>query len=238
MSAKFLPNMLLSDNLCYRHNFSRLCRSGLSPMYSKEEGTHPLLTLITLSDLMYIYEYSHPFESFPQKQIRRHSYSCHISYLIMPQHRDYSQILDVYPHDYSFTCVGITQKGLRCRQSFILEADKNSAVDILHQMNSHRAWESSFPYLKDLAYLTLCPRWHRKPGYSQVESVSARWRAKITECAVLEITDGLTDSYQTRHNRLHVCYQLSHFKRVIQTNTGSRILNHKPGSLFRCLPPL
>lgn len=33
--------------------------------------------------------------------------------------------------------------------------------------------------LTQLAELTLCPRWHRKPGYSQVESVAEMWWSRI-----------------------------------------------------------
>src|SRR5271154_1588672 len=78
-------------------------------------------------------------------------------------------VLNTYPDSSGFTCVGITQRGARCRQAMISGGDLCKASQILDTM-------ASFPprsrhvhdMLSQLAFLTLCPRWHRKTGYSQV----------------------------------------------------------------------
>jgi hypothetical protein len=50
---------------------------------------------------------------------------------------------------------------------------------MLDEMSCYEKLSSSYKDLERLAGLTLCPRWHRKPGYSQVRSVSLEWRTKI-----------------------------------------------------------
>ena len=54
----------------------------------------------------------------------------------------------------------------------------------LDKMDRHRKLSSSYKYLEELAELTLCPRWHQKPGYSQVDSIAAQWRRTISKFAV------------------------------------------------------
>ncbi|KAI9744663.1 MAG: hypothetical protein M1818_002192 [Claussenomyces sp. TS43310] len=98
----------------------------------------------------------------------------------MAQLWDPCAVLDVYPNSFRFTCVGVTQKGARCRNSFISSSDISEASKILKDMSQH--WPLSkavAEHLIDLARLTLCPRWHRKPGYSQVDSMCHKWRAAI-----------------------------------------------------------
>jgi hypothetical protein len=101
----------------------------------------------------------------------------------MSAYWDFRSILDVYPDGSDFTCVGITQKGARCRQRMFSGSDRSCASRILDEMDSHKKLSSSRIYLEDLAGLTLCPRWHRKPGYSQVQSVTTRWKRDIAEYA-------------------------------------------------------
>lgn len=98
---------------------------------------------------------------------------------------DPQSLLDVYPESYSFTCIGTTKKGARCRQSMFSRSDLSRASQILEDIASLRPKSSSVSSeLPELAYLTLCPRWHRKPGYSQVADVVQKWQRTIkTYCA-------------------------------------------------------
>jgi hypothetical protein len=50
-------------------------------------------------------------------------------------------------------------------------------------MGAHKKLSSSYKYLEELAELTLCPRWHRKPSHSQVRSVTMQWQNKIAKYA-------------------------------------------------------
>lgn len=92
---------------------------------------------------------------------------------------DIRAVLGVYPDRSSFTCVGITQKGARCKNAFFSGSDLSCASRMLDEMNSNKKLSISIKDLEKLAGLTLCPRWHRKPGYSQVRSVSLEWQTKI-----------------------------------------------------------
>jgi hypothetical protein len=91
--------------------------------------------------------------------------------------------LDLHPDQPGFICSGITQRGLRCRQSFIANRDKAEASDILDELltnddvfdNPHRL----LPILRNLAKLTLCPRWHRAGHRSQVDTVASKWLSII-----------------------------------------------------------
>src|SRR5436309_736513 len=89
-------------------------------------------------------------------------------------------VLDVYPDSYGFTCVGKTKKGLRCKQSFISGADLSKASRILDTIT---LWNPKsvdvYDKLSELAYLTLCPRWHRNPGYCQVTEMVHKWYTMI-----------------------------------------------------------
>lgn len=92
---------------------------------------------------------------------------------------DFREILDCYPDRPGFTCVGITKKGKRCGQRMFSGSDLSCASRMLDEMSCYEKLSSSYKDLERLAGLTLCPRWHRKPGYSQVRSVSLEWRTKI-----------------------------------------------------------
>lgn len=97
---------------------------------------------------------------------------------VMSAPRNFRKILNVDPQSPQFQCVGTTQKGKPCGQSFFSRDDRAEAGALLNKMDS-KSLKSSYLYIDDLAFLTLCPRWHRKPGYSQVTSVSQRWRLMI-----------------------------------------------------------
>jgi hypothetical protein len=93
---------------------------------------------------------------------------------------DPRSVLNIYPDGQGFTCVGTTKKGSRCRQSMISGADLSKASQILNTMTLyHPASRTVRDKLADLAYLTLCPRWHRKPGYSQVTDMVQKWQRTI-----------------------------------------------------------
>jgi hypothetical protein len=92
---------------------------------------------------------------------------------------------DLYPEEPGFICSGITQRGLRCRQSFIANRDKSQASDILDDLltddNVFDNPRALYPDLKKLAELTLCPRWHRTGNKSQVDAVASKWLRSIQE---------------------------------------------------------
>jgi hypothetical protein len=99
-------------------------------------------------------------------------------------------VLNTYPDSSCFTCVGITKKGARCRQAMISGDDLDEASQILDTM-------ASFPpksrYVRDklsaLAFLTLCPRWHRKSGHCQVAQMERKWQIMIDNyCAAILVT--------------------------------------------------
>ncbi|KAF4624458.1 hypothetical protein G7Y89_g13712 [Cudoniella acicularis] len=99
---------------------------------------------------------------------------------------DLPSVLNLYPEVSGFTCVGITQRGLRCRQSFIAHRDLQEASNVLTWLrNNIHLYPSPvdvLPTLRRLAELTLCPRWHRydRPGTpSQAEAVATRWLNSI-----------------------------------------------------------
>jgi hypothetical protein len=100
---------------------------------------------------------------------------------------DFRSILDVYPDDPSFTCVGTTKQGRRCRNSFIRNAYLSEANDLLDDLpeivGSGRQQYELLPNLRRLAYLTLCPRWHQT-RLPQVEPVAAKWLSQIQNIAV------------------------------------------------------
>jgi hypothetical protein len=97
-------------------------------------------------------------------------------------HWNFRGILDLYPDSYSFTCVGRTQEGKRCGNQiwFLAAADLSKAARMLDDMDNLTSLKSSFPYLEELASLTLCKRWHHD---AQTEQVSMRWKSMIREYA-------------------------------------------------------
>lgn len=85
------------------------------------------------------------------------------------------KILD--PHSAGFTCIGITKKGLRCRQFMISNAAKMSANEQLLKMRSNDPGNTfELAQLQQLASWMMCPRWHS--GHApcpQHRDVAARW---------------------------------------------------------------
>jgi hypothetical protein len=59
-------------------------------------------------------------------------------------------------------------------------SDLSQASAILTKMDS-QTLKSSYRYLEELAFLTLCARWHRRPERSQIGLVTWRWRQKIQQ---------------------------------------------------------
>ncbi|CZT12537.1 uncharacterized protein RAG0_16331 [Rhynchosporium agropyri] len=90
--------------------------------------------------------------------------------------------LGIYPGEFGFTCAGTTQKGFRCRNSFIRNQYLLQAGEILDTLSQyHLVWLISdeprlLATLKTLSWLTLCPRWHQKPGrHNQTLTVTSHW---------------------------------------------------------------
>lgn len=94
-------------------------------------------------------------------------------------HWDPRQVLDVYPQQAGFTCIGTTTKGLRCRQSFLKNSHKAQADRLLHLLPSPEQFTSHpnelFRTLRHIAWLSLCPRWHQNGARCQADTVAARW---------------------------------------------------------------
>jgi hypothetical protein len=94
--------------------------------------------------------------------------------------RNFRKILDIDPDSPEFHCVAVTQKGKRCGQKFLRNASISRASTLLSEMDT-QPLEHSYHYLEELAFNTLCPRWHTKPGYSQVGTVTQLWTHKIQQ---------------------------------------------------------
>jgi hypothetical protein len=93
--------------------------------------------------------------------------------------RNFRKILDVDPDSPRFHCVGV-KDGNQCgqRKFFFKKDDLFQASSLLTKMDGETL-KGSYRYLEEVAFLTLCPRWHRKPEYSQVGQVARRWTQKI-----------------------------------------------------------
>jgi hypothetical protein len=69
------------------------------------------------------------------------------------------QLLDVYPQQSGFTCVGTTREGRRCRQSFLKNvhrAEADRLLDLLPIPEQSRSnYNNFYPTLRQLAWLTL-----------------------------------------------------------------------------------
>ena len=119
-------------------------------------------------------------------------------------------VLDVYPEEPDFTCVGTTQKGLRCRNSFIkrqylLQAgvvlDSISQISLIRQIADEARL---LTILSTISWLTLCPRWHQKPGrHGQTYTVAFEWlrilrsEAEIYQGPIRQIRSVPTSSNST-----------------------------------------
>ncbi|QKX63126.1 uncharacterized protein TRUGW13939_10294 [Talaromyces rugulosus] len=80
-----------------------------------------------------------------------------------------------------FTCIGVTKKGTRCRQSMIANADKSAAIDRIEKMTSSNP-EDTFELnvLRELADWMLCPRWHRY-ALPQGATIARRWYDELSD---------------------------------------------------------
>src|SRR5271170_2523167 len=114
----------------------------------------------------------------------------------MAQRWDPQEVLDVYPRSSAFTCTGTTKKGTRCGQRMFSRADLSTAAEILDTMAMRRPKSRNLlDELEKLASLTLCPRWHRKPGYSQVSAMVQKWQRMIDNyCASTVAPRAITSS--------------------------------------------
>jgi hypothetical protein len=112
-----------------------------------------------------------------------------------PSYRLPGDLMTLAPLSSGFTCIGTTQKGLRCRQAMISNHAKASATERLEVMRSTipgNAFEMS--QLQELASWMLCPRWHsgnaQCPQHSEVAS---KWFRELKgareEMAAREISD-------------------------------------------------
>lgn len=94
---------------------------------------------------------------------------------------NFREILGVFPDSPDFTCVGTTPEGARCGNGFLAKDDIESADRLLGTMDCCKSLKGCYQDLDELAYLTLCPRWHREESHSQVDQVSRRWRIVIAQ---------------------------------------------------------
>jgi hypothetical protein len=96
----------------------------------------------------------------------------------MPSTWDPRELLDCDPLG-CFTCVGVTLKGQRCRNS-VNASDCIDASGLLDRMSQKAPRDVGLAELETLAELTLCLRWHRyHPRHGQVEEVSRDWLKTI-----------------------------------------------------------
>lgn len=87
-----------------------------------------------------------------------------------------SPLLD---HDPCATCIGITQKGSRCQNSFIAASSKRAATNRIEIMKSANPGNSfEWEPLKELADWMLCPGWHRDK-IPQGRDIADRWYAEL-----------------------------------------------------------
>lgn len=87
----------------------------------------------------------------------------------------------------SFSCIGVTKKGARCRQSMISNFDKSCASARIEKLLHPAPTDSSKIYeleaLRELADWMLCPRWHRYE-LPQGEGIARRWYYELEEARI------------------------------------------------------
>jgi hypothetical protein len=90
-------------------------------------------------------------------------------------------LMTLDPLSAGFTCIGITQKGSRCRQSYISNHAKTAAkaqLEIVRSGKPGNAFE--MPQLQELASWMLCPRWHNDTAQCpQDRQVASRWYREL-----------------------------------------------------------
>jgi hypothetical protein len=94
---------------------------------------------------------------------------------------NFREILDLFPESSTFSCVGTTRAGKRCALKIEKHYERPAAGRLLDEMDRCKNLKSSCHYLDELAALTLCNRWHRQPGHSQLQSMTGRWRLMIKQ---------------------------------------------------------
>jgi hypothetical protein len=121
---------------------------------------------------------------------------------------DFRHVLDVFPNQSAFTCVGTTRQGRRCRQSFISRSDLAQADRTLNIINQFDIYDSAFlvhiqPQLCRLADLTLCPRWHRDDRYgnSQRDQTVVKWLSMVERYRNEVLPVSSTSSSRSRSHR-------------------------------------
>lgn len=100
--------------------------------------------------------------------------------MIMPASRNFRKVLGVDPDSSNPHCVGVRKDGGQCGLPMSNMSDRPRASALLTKMDT-QALTDSYRDLEELAFLTLCSRWHRKPSHSQVGQVATRWRQKIQQ---------------------------------------------------------
>ncbi|KAK0103421.1 hypothetical protein ONS95_005445 [Cadophora gregata] len=91
---------------------------------------------------------------------------------------DFRRILKVDP-DKDFTCVGITQPGLRCGNQVGFNYRRQGSR-VLNEMDQTKSYSRALENLEDLADLMLCRLQHnseKKPHLNQVNKVYSKWYA-------------------------------------------------------------
>ncbi|OKL60456.1 hypothetical protein UA08_04425 [Talaromyces atroroseus] len=90
---------------------------------------------------------------------------------------EYAGDLELY-----FTCIGVTKKGTRCRQSMISNADKSAAAGRIARMKSSNCEAALFELnaLRELADWMLCPLWHRYK-LPQGPEIASRWYFELSD---------------------------------------------------------
>lgn len=83
----------------------------------------------------------------------------------MAQLWDPRAVLDLYPEIKGFKCSGTTKKGNRCCQTFLTNANKAQAGQIIRLLSTRDIVdrgvdEGVIDQFRNLAGCTLCPRWH------------------------------------------------------------------------------
>ena len=120
------------------------------------------------------------------------------------------QVLDLYPSPTASSCSGITQRDARCKQPIFSNSDRSKTVMILRDMAYTQPDLISLQTFEHLAYLTLCPRWHRRPGYDQTCEVAVRFKRLAQAHAVRAgvQSDATRDRYRLSGRRVELIEDL------------------------------
>jgi hypothetical protein len=100
---------------------------------------------------------------------------------------------------YHFTCIGLTKKGDRCRQSMISNFDKSAATTRIAKMASPSPGDAALfemSALRELADWMLCPRWHRDK-LPQGSGIASRWYHQLSDARAKLEYQAVGSSYKT-----------------------------------------